>query len=453
MKCVSMVTYSIKVNGAPTEMFTPERSLRQRDPLSPYFFLLCAEGFSTLLNKAETDGLIAGVKICHDVPSVSHLLFSDDSLILIRAKREDAMKLQSILNLFFLRTSILNLYEQCSGQVINKSKSAVLFSRNEHRYEKNEIKQLLEIQRETMNEKYLGLPDHVGRDRVQTFAYLKDRISKRIQGWKEKLLSWAGKEVFIKAVAQTIPTFAMGCFDLTKSLCDQISSMICRYWWNQQEGTHKVNWLSWGKMIMQKSEGGLWFRDMHSFNIATLAKQGWRILQNPDSQCASILKAKYFWDTNCLKAQPKRRSSYMQRCILKGIEVLKKGLVWHIGNGDGIKIWSDPWLTRGDTRAPITPRGRNIVQQVFELINPVTSDWDVELVKATFWEEDVKTILAIHVHMGRENVLAWHPEPRGLFTVKSAYKTHKRDIMYNQQRSLGAASTSQGRIADDDIWR
>lgn len=140
-----------------------------------------------------------------------------------------------------MRTSILNLYEKCSGQVINKSKSAVLFSRNEHRYEKNEIKQLLEIQRETMNEKYLGLPDHVGRDRVQTFAYLKDRISKRIQGWKEKLLSWAGKEVFIKAVAQTIPTFAMGCFDLTKSLCDQISSMICRYWWNQQEGTHKVN--------------------------------------------------------------------------------------------------------------------------------------------------------------------------------------------------------------------
>jgi hypothetical protein len=101
MKCVSMVTYSIKVNGAPTEMFTPERSLHQGDPLSPYFFLLCAEGFSTLLNKAETDGLIAGVKICRDVPSVSYLLFADDSLILIRAKREDAMKLQSILNLFF----------------------------------------------------------------------------------------------------------------------------------------------------------------------------------------------------------------------------------------------------------------------------------------------------------------------------------------------------------------
>jgi len=87
-----------------------------------------------------------------------------------------------------------------------------------------------------MNEKYLGLPVHVGRSKVNTFAYLKDRIWKHMQRWNEKFLSWAGKEVLIKVVAQAIPTFAMGCFDLTKSLCDQIGTMICRFWWNQQEG-------------------------------------------------------------------------------------------------------------------------------------------------------------------------------------------------------------------------
>ena len=58
--------------------------------LSPYLFLLGAEGFSALLTKAEEDGLVAGVKICRDAPSISHLLFADDSLILIRAKGEDA---------------------------------------------------------------------------------------------------------------------------------------------------------------------------------------------------------------------------------------------------------------------------------------------------------------------------------------------------------------------------
>lgn len=94
-----------------------------------------------------------------------------------------------------------------------------------------------------MIEKYLGLPVHVGRSKLRgTFAYLKDRIWKRIQGWKGKMLPWAGKEVLIKAVAQAIPTIAMGCFKLTKGLCGQISSMIC--WWDQQDGKHKIHLLS-----------------------------------------------------------------------------------------------------------------------------------------------------------------------------------------------------------------
>jgi len=65
MTCVSSVTYRIfKANGVLTDPFAPERGLRQGDPLSPYLFLLCAEGFSALLQKAEEDGQIKGVKVC-----------------------------------------------------------------------------------------------------------------------------------------------------------------------------------------------------------------------------------------------------------------------------------------------------------------------------------------------------------------------------------------------------
>jgi len=95
MKCISTVSYRIKVNGELTDEIIPTRGLRQGDPLSPYLFLICAEGFSALLNHAEREGKIAGVKICHGAPSISHLLFVDDSLILIRARKEDAMPLQS----------------------------------------------------------------------------------------------------------------------------------------------------------------------------------------------------------------------------------------------------------------------------------------------------------------------------------------------------------------------
>ena len=118
MKCVQSVKYKVKFNGNLTDEFIPELGLRH--PLSPYLFLLCAEGFSTLLQKAEDDGHIGGVKICRGAPSISHLLFADDSLILIRANGEDAAKLQGI----------LDLYEECSGQMINKDKSAIMFSKN-----------------------------------------------------------------------------------------------------------------------------------------------------------------------------------------------------------------------------------------------------------------------------------------------------------------------------------
>jgi hypothetical protein len=175
--------------------------------------LLCAEGFSALLKKAKNEGKIGRVKICHGAPSVSHLLFADDSLILVRANGEDAAKLQGI----------LDLYAECSGQVINKDKSAIMFSKNTSAGSKAEVKSQLGISRESFNDKYLGLPIHVGNNKSQIFSYLKERVWQRIQGWKEKMLSNAGKKIMIKAVAQAISTYAMGCFDITKEVCDKIS--------------------------------------------------------------------------------------------------------------------------------------------------------------------------------------------------------------------------------------
>jgi len=74
-------------------------------------------------------------------------------------------------------------------------------------------------------------------------------VWKRIQGWKEKLLSGAGKDVLIKAVAQAIPNYAMSCFDLTKSLCDDIGKQICRFWWAQQENENKMHLALMGAFV------------------------------------------------------------------------------------------------------------------------------------------------------------------------------------------------------------
>jgi len=221
MQCVSTVSYRIKVNGEMTEEIIPTRGLRQGDPLSPYLFLLCAEGFSGLLIEAERTGNLEGVTICANAPSITHLLFADDSLLLLKVNDENANCLQHV----------LQRYEECSGQMINKDKSSILFSKNCGHGRKAAFMSLLNLSHEARSDKYLGLPVYMGRSKSKLFAYLKDRVLKRIQGWKEKLLSTAGKETLIKAVAQAIPAYAMSCFDLTKSLCDEISTMICRFWW------------------------------------------------------------------------------------------------------------------------------------------------------------------------------------------------------------------------------
>lgn len=334
--------------------------------------------------------------------------------------------------------------------MINKDKSAVMFSRNTSRAKKEEFMRELNLQRETVNDRYLGLPVYIGRSKMGVFAYLKDRIWQRIQGWKEKL-SRTGKEVLIKAVAQAIPTFAMGCFDLTKDICEQISKMIARYWWSNQEKENKMHWLRWEKLTEPKWAGGLGFRDIHAFNLAMLAKQGWRLIQNPESLCAQVLKAKYYPSGNIFSAKKCANMSYTWRSICRGLLTLRDGMIWRVGNGAAINIWSDPWIPRDHTTRPITPRRRNLVTRVEELIDPSTGSWDVELLTQTFWPKDVNMIRTIPVHIEMDDMLAWHYDEKGLFSVKSSYKVQRDGEL--QRRKRGSAGSSNGSTEREMYWK
>jgi hypothetical protein len=259
----------------------------------------------------------------------------------------------------------------------------------------------------------------MGRSKKRTFEYLKERVWKRLQGWKEKLLSKAGKEVLIKAVVQAIPSYAMSCFDLTKTLYDEISNMIGRFWWAQPEKENKMHRLSCDLLCLRKDKGGLGYRDLHLFNLAMLARQGWRLLLDPKSLCAQVLRSKYYPDGDLLSVVEKPGISYSWRSIIRGVQALENGLVWRVGDGTQINIWLDPWIPHGVTRRPITPRGRTILNKVSDLIDLISGEWDVSLINEIFWEEDVKHILAILLKHGMEDSLAWHFDSKGSFSIKS----------------------------------
>ena len=111
---------------------------------------------------------------------------------------------------------LLRRYEKASSQLVNTDKTSLYFSRNTAKNLRVAIQHVIGVLEVREHKKYLGLPFFVGRSKYHTFAQIKEKVWNRIHGWKEKMLSQAGREFLIKAVAQSMPTYTMNCFLLPK---------------------------------------------------------------------------------------------------------------------------------------------------------------------------------------------------------------------------------------------
>ncbi|KAI4346111.1 hypothetical protein L6164_013191 [Bauhinia variegata] len=102
----------------------------------------------------------------------THLLLADDSLIFCKSSIEERLELKMIL---------LD-YEDVSGQKIDYEKSKINFSPNTTNQNRGCIKQGMKISVEAFNEKYLGLPTMVGRNKNNSFQSIKEKFGKGSSG-------------------------------------------------------------------------------------------------------------------------------------------------------------------------------------------------------------------------------------------------------------------------------
>ncbi|KAL5551246.1 hypothetical protein UlMin_001422 [Ulmus minor] len=313
----------------------PSRGIRQGDPLSPFLFLFCSEGLTSLLVKAELNGRLKGLNFGSNDVSVSHLLFADDSFMFLDANRSNFEALSGILG--------------CKRDLFN---------------------------------------------------FIKSRVWNKVKCWNSSLFSQAGKEILIKAILQAIPSYAMSCFKLPKSLIKDIHRLISQFWWGSSTSHRKLHWA--------KEKGGLGFRDLEGFNKALLAKQGWRLIRSPDSLVGKVLKACYYPNCSFLDAKLGSSPSFSWRSIWWGREIIELGSCWRVGSGDSISVTKDRWIPNQNAFKLLDPPPLPRDFWVSELRTP-SGSWDSIFIRNLFGAEVTHDIPSIPVaSLDHEDVLIWH---------------------------------------------
>lgn len=295
--------------------------------------------------------------------------------------------------------------------------------------------------------KYLGLPSILGRNKSSLLGYLRDKVTKKINSWDGRWISRGGKEVLIKSVAQTLPSYAMSVFLLPLEITKDIERTLSKFWWSSLSGKRtSIHWMSWERLSKHKSGGGMGFRVFRDFNLAMLGKQGWRLFTNEDSLVSRVFKAKYYSEGSFLTTALVNNLSYVWRSIWEAKDVVKSGIRWMVATGDRIDICGQPWLA--DEQNPyITSQSPSFENNKVSSLMCVNSrSWDVEVIRDLFNVRDQQCILNTPL-VGRlvEDRAYWRLENSGSYSVKSAYRF--------LQEQKGLWNSGEAAVFWRQLWR
>lgn len=189
------------------------------------------------------------------------------------------------------------------------------------------------------------------------------------------------------------------------------------------------------------------FKEIEKFNDALLAKQVWRMINNSNSLCHWVFKARFFPNSSILEAKDST-GSYAWKSIISARDVIRKGMVWRIGNGQNVRIKEDKWLPR-NSNCPIISYLPIMAAEfkVQVLINIDLGVWKSDLVNQLFLPQEAFAILGILVSRhSPPDKFAWAYSPSGVFNTSSAYKLLAFSDVESQAKS-------SNRDAQKQFWK
>ncbi|XP_074283561.1 uncharacterized protein LOC141608108 [Silene latifolia] len=414
MGAVTIVSYRILINGEPTDKFIPKCGIRQGDPISPYLFIICMNCLSLMLDKAQINKEIQGIKLSRYNIPITHLLYADDSLLCFKATPSSCIVVKQIIADF----------EEVSGQMVNYAKSYLKYSPNAPPDFKQYLSKLLTIQYKDNFGVYLGVLADIGRNKVAPFGYLLDKVIYKLTSWNTLNLSQSAKLVLINAVLIASLNHVMLIFKLPQGVTAKIEATILAFWWASSGKKRSIHWLSNKVLHLPKQSDGLQLRNIQVMNQALLAKNYNRIMNNPQLLLSKVFKAKYSKD--CGVIPPLKRNHYRPswglKSILKAAHKLQDGFAWKLGNGAKINLISDPWIN-GSKPIISNQVPQEASLSVHALVNNDGS-WNMATLRQHFHDSSIQQIINMEPpNVNIDDFIYWKYTSDGRYTVSSAYKT------------------------------
>ncbi|XP_059067666.1 uncharacterized protein LOC131858444 [Cryptomeria japonica] len=234
------------------------------------------------ISKKWEEGLWKGVQIAAGVNPLTHLQFTNDTILAGDASAREARVIKET----------LDVYEKTSGQKVNWFKSEIFFS-NTKPCKLREICIILGMKVVFLPGKYLGIPFFEGANKFDMWKNLIDSCINMMDGWKSRWHTSAGRILILRSVVSVIPIFSVMCLKLLKRVINVIQQRMKKSIWNGANDHDKIPLLAWDKIYQAKIKGGVGLRDWHKMNIALGAKLVWSIYTNPNQMWVKVLRAKY----------------------------------------------------------------------------------------------------------------------------------------------------------------
>jgi len=413
-ECISTVSYSIVINNEPHGFFKPSRGLRQGDPLSPYLFTICMDVLAKQLYHLSLNPKAGiGIKIAPAATRVPCLLFADDSLLFCKATTQACRKLKEVLDIFCMQ----------SGQLVNFHKSSILFSTNMRNRDKQAVGGIFNIPHSSSLGQYLGCALFQGRPPPEVFHTLTTKAGAKLDNWRAKCFSKAGRIVLIQSNLESLPTHTMQCYRLPRKITDQLDSINRGFFWKTSQSEKGLPLVAWDKICRPKLLGGLGLRKSAAVNTAFLAKLVWKILTQPENFWVQQMRAKYGTPELFFAARPKPTDSWVWKSLLRLRPFIKRGIRWKVGDGRSINFWTDNWCAEDNLVSLLNKDPSSVPDidiKVSAFISP-DRQWDSVKLNQYVPSEVIQMIQGIPLPTTNvADSFCWGYSSSGNFTTKSA---------------------------------